>query len=110
MTGFRVGNFAYVSDIREYSEQVLDMLQGVEVLVLSALKHIPTAMHFSIDEAVAFARRTSAKKIYLTHIAHDLEYAETNAILPSDVRMSYDGLEIPIEIPDEELVDCLQSF
>ena len=82
VTGFRVGNFAYVSDIREYSKQVLDILQGVEVLVLSALKHIPTAMHFSIDEAVAFARLTSAKKIYLTHIAHDLEYAETNAILP----------------------------
>jgi phosphoribosyl 1,2-cyclic phosphate phosphodiesterase len=103
VTGFRVGNFAYVSDIRQYSEEVVEMLQGVDVLVLSALKHVPTAMHFSIDEAVAFARGVSAKKTYLTHIAHDLEYAETNAILPPDVRMSYDGLEIPIETPDEEI-------
>ena len=103
VTGFRVGNFAYVSDIRQYSEAVVEMLQGVDILVLSALRHVPTAMHFSIEEAIAFARRVSASKTYLTHIAHDLEYAETNAILPPDVRMSYDGLEIPIEIPDEEI-------
>lgn len=98
VTGFRIGNFAYVSDIREYSEQVIEKLKGVDVLVLSALRQTPTAMHFSIEEAIAFARSVSAKKTYLTHIAHDLEYAGTNVTLPSDVRMSYDGLEIPIEI------------
>jgi phosphoribosyl 1,2-cyclic phosphate phosphodiesterase len=100
VTGFRIGNFAYVSDIREYSEEVIEKLQGVDILVLSALRHVPTKMHFSIEEAIAFARRVCAKKTYLTHIAHDLDYAGTNAILPFDVRMSYDGLEIPIEIPN----------
>jgi phosphoribosyl 1,2-cyclic phosphate phosphodiesterase len=103
VTGFRVGNFAYVSDIRQYSERVVEMLQGVDILVLSALRHVPNAMHFSVEEAVAFARSVAAKKTYLTHIAHDLEYAGTNATLPSDVRMSYDGLEISIEIPDKEI-------
>ena len=98
VTGFRIGNFAYVSDIRHFSEQVIDTIRGVDILVLSALRHVPTAMHFSIEEAIAFSRRASAKKTYLTHIAHDLEYAATNAILPPDVRMSYDGLEIAIEI------------
>jgi phosphoribosyl 1,2-cyclic phosphate phosphodiesterase len=98
VTGYRVGNFAYVSDIRQFSEQVIEMLKGVDVLVLSALRPVPTAMHFSIEEAVAFSRRVAAKKTYLTHIAHDLEYAATNATLPSDIRMAYDGLEIPIEI------------
>lgn len=103
VAGFRFGNFAYVSDIREYSEKVVDMLKGVDTLVLSALRHVPNSMHFSVEEAVAFARSVSAKKTYLTHISHDLEYAATNSLLPPDVRMSYDGLEIPIEIPDKEI-------
>ncbi len=97
VTGYRIGNFAYVSDIREYTDQIFESLKGVETLVLSALRHTPSKMHFSIEEAIAFSRRTSAKITYLTHIAHDLEYAATNALLPPEVRMSYDGLEIPIE-------------
>jgi phosphoribosyl 1,2-cyclic phosphate phosphodiesterase len=103
VTGFRIGNIAYVSDIREFTDQVVDSIQGVDILILSALRHTPTKMHFSIEEAIAFSRRTFAKKTYLTHIAHDLEYAATNALLPPDVRMSYDGLEIAIEIPDKDL-------
>jgi phosphoribosyl 1,2-cyclic phosphate phosphodiesterase len=98
VTGFRIGNFAYVSDIRKYSDQVIDALKGIDILVLSALRHVPTRMHFSLEEAIAFSRRTSAKITYLTHIAHDLEYAATSAILPPDVKMSYDGLDISIEI------------
>lgn len=98
VTGFRIGNFAYVSDIRKYTEQIFQSLKGIDILVLSALRAAPSPMHFSIDEAIAFSRRTSAKMTYLTHIAHDLEYETTNALLPPDVRMSYDGLEIPIEI------------
>lgn len=98
VTGFRIGNFAYVSDIRTYTDQIFESLKGIDVLVLSALRHVPNPMHFSIDEAIAFSRRTSAKMTYLTHISHDLEYEATNAILPPDVRMSYDGLELSIEI------------
>ena len=103
VNGFRFGNFAYVTDIREFSDRVLKELQGVDTLVLSALRHTPTRMHFSVDEAIAFSRRTLAKTTYLTHIAHDLEHAATNAILPPDVRMGYDGLEMTIEIPDKDM-------
>lgn len=102
VTGFRFGNFAYVSDIRDYSQKVVDMLQGVDILVLSALKTAPTKMHFSIEEAIAFSKLTRAKMTYLTHIGHELEHTATNASLPSNVRMSYDGLELPIEISDED--------
>lgn len=96
VTGYRLGNFAYVSDIRTFSEEIFHHLEGVEILVLSALRHVPTPIHFSVEEAVAFSRRVGAKMTYLTHIAHDLEYTETNALLPPDVRMSYDGLKISI--------------
>jgi phosphoribosyl 1,2-cyclic phosphate phosphodiesterase len=103
VTGFRFGNLAYVSDIRQYSDRVFDVLQGVDTLILSALRNAPSVMHFSIEEAIAFARRTRAKKTYLTHVAHELEHAAANALLPPDVAMSYDGLSIPIEIADEEI-------
>ncbi len=97
VTGFRVGNFAYVSDIREYSEALIEALEGVEILVLSALRQTPTRMHFSVEEAVAFAKRINAKKTYLTHIAHELDHEATNALLPEEVQMSYDGLKISFE-------------
>ncbi len=103
VTGFLCGHFAYVSDIRHYSHELVEALQGVDVLVLSALRHRPTQMHFSVDEAIAFARRVGAKKTYLTHLSHELEHAATAALLPSDVLLSYDGLEIPIEIPDRDV-------
>lgn len=94
VTGFRIGSLAYVSDIREYTDPVLQQLKGVEVLIVSALRHTPTLMHFSVDEAVAFSRLVGAKKTYFTHIAHDLDHEETNRTLPSDIRLGYDGLEI----------------
>jgi phosphoribosyl 1,2-cyclic phosphate phosphodiesterase len=98
VTGFRLKNFAYVSDIREFSDEVFSSLKGVSVLVLSALRHVSSEMHFSLDEAVDFARRIGAEKTYFTHIAHDLDYAATNALLPPDIRLSYDGLEISFEV------------
>lgn len=98
VTGYRIGNFAYISDIREYSEQVVETLKGIDTLVLSALRHEPNEMHFSVEEAVAFSRLVSAKMTYLTHISHELDHEGTNATLPPNVRMSYDGLEIPFEV------------
>lgn len=94
VTGFRVDRLAYISDIRKYDEKVIEALQGVEILILSALRLVPTEVHFSLDEAVAFARRVGAKKTFFTHIAHELDYEETNRLLPEDIRLSHDGLEI----------------
>lgn len=94
VTGYRIGNFAYVSDIREYTDEVIEALKGVETLVLSALRFSASEMHFSVEEAIAFARKVRAKKTWFTHIAHDLDHDKTNELLPPDIRMGYDGLEI----------------
>lgn len=94
VTGYKFDNLAYISDIRDYSEAVIDRLKGVDILILSALRYTPTKVHFSIDEAIHFARQVGAKKTFITHIAHDLEHEETNGRLPEDVRLAYDGLEI----------------
>lgn len=94
VTGFRFGDLAYISDIRHYPESIFSHLEGVKTLVLSALRHTPSAFHFSIDEAVAFATRVGAEQTWLTHIAHELDHEKTNSCLPSHVRMAYDGLEL----------------
>jgi phosphoribosyl 1,2-cyclic phosphate phosphodiesterase len=96
VTGFRFGNFAYVSDIRTYEEKIFESLEGVEILVLSALRDEPTPMHFSIEEAIAFSRKAKAKTTYFTHIAHDVDHEVVQKALPTDFYLSYDGLEIEI--------------
>lgn len=94
VNGFRFGNFAYISDIRDYSENLFESLLGVEILVLSALRLDPSPFHFGLDEAIQFARRVGAEHTWLTHIAHDLDHETSNAYLPPNVRMAYDGLKL----------------
>lgn len=98
VTGFRLGSFAYVSDIREYDQRVFRTLEGVETLVLSALRHTPSEVHFSLEEAIDFVRKVGAKRAFFTHIAHELEHEETNRSLPSDIRLGHDGLQIEFSL------------
>jgi phosphoribosyl 1,2-cyclic phosphate phosphodiesterase len=94
VTGFRLGGFAYVTDIRTYSEQVEKALQGVDVLVLSAPRRRENHAHWGLDEALAFSRKVAAKKTYVTHITHDLEHHALSQELPQEVSLAHDGLEI----------------
>jgi len=96
VTGFRFGDFAYVSDIRHFADSVYEALSGIEVLVLSALRHESTEMHFGIPEAIEFSRHVKAKRTYFTHIAHDVDHEKIYAQLPSGFHLAYDGLSIPI--------------
>lgn len=102
VNGFRFGNFAYVSDIRHYQERIFKDLHGIETLVLSALRYTQSDFHFSIDEAITFANRVGAKHTWLTHIAHELEHEATNAYLPHNIRMAYDGLELTFQAEIED--------
>ena len=94
VTGYRIGDLAYVSDIRTYSDEIFEWLSGVRTLVVSALRQELSQMMFSVDEAVAFSKRAGARMTWLTHMNHELDYEKINRILPSDVQLSYDGLEI----------------
>ena len=98
VNGFRLGSFAYISDIREYDDSVFDALQGVETLILSALRAESSPLHLSLDEAVAFARKVGAKQTYLTHIAHAVEHVTVNQTLPPDVQLGYDGLQLEFSL------------
>lgn len=98
VNGFRFGELAYISDICDYPDTLMEDLQGVRLLILSALRYLPSPLHFSVDQAVAFARQVGAKHTWLTHMAHELEHEETNRYLPPEVRMGYDGLSIDFSL------------
>lgn len=101
VNGIVCGNFAYLSDICHYPESIFQDLKGVEVLVLSALRFTPSPSHFNVDQAIDFAKRVGARETWLTHIAHELDHEKTNAYLPANVRMAYDGLEINFQVDND---------
>ena len=95
VNGFRFGNLAYLTDVEKVNDALIKEVEGVDTLILSALRHTHSIMHLTVDQAVDFAHKVGAKKTYLTHLSHDLDYQKTNTILPEDVRLAYDSLEIP---------------
>ena len=94
--GFRIGPFAYLTDCNRIPDASWALLAGVRVLVIDALRDKPHSTHFSVDEALAVARRLGAERSYFTHICHDLSHAATCARLPADVQLAYDGLVLEI--------------
>lgn len=94
--GFRMGNVAYCTDTNAIPEESLALLKGLDVLVLDALRDRPHATHFSLAEAIDIARRLKPKHTYFTHISHELDHQATNARLPENMSLAYDGLRIPL--------------
>lgn len=94
--GFRFGNVAYCTDTNGIPDESWPLLQGLDVLILDALRPRPHATHFSLDEAIDVARRVGAKRTLFTHLSHELEHAATSASLPPGMELAYDGLRIPL--------------
>lgn len=94
--GFRFGNVAYCTDTNLIPEESWPLLQGLDVLILDALRHKPHPTHFGLAEAVAAARRIGARRTFFTHMSHDLEHDAVNASLPQGMELAYDGLAIPL--------------
>ena len=95
--GFRVGNFAYLTDCSAIPESSYALLDGLDILVLDALRHRPHPTHFTVTEAVAAATRIGARQTYFTHICHDLPHAATCAALPVGMALAHDGLVVTID-------------
>ncbi len=94
--GFRIGDFAYMTDCNFIPESEFSKLEGLKVLILDALRYREHETHFSIAQATAAAERINAKQTYFTHMTHDIVHAEANAKLPEDIQLAYDGLQFEI--------------
>ena len=95
--GFRVGRVACVTDVNFISEESFGLLEGVELLVLSALRYRPHPTHFNLAESIAAARRVGARRTLLTHIAHDIDHGRLLAELPEGIELGYDGLVVDLD-------------
>jgi phosphoribosyl 1,2-cyclic phosphate phosphodiesterase len=96
--GYRIGRFAYLTDFSAVPEQSIELLAGVEVVFLDALRHEPHPTHSTVENSLKVAARIGAAQTYFTHISHDLAHEATNRTLPPGVWLSYDGLRIAIDL------------
>ncbi|MEN9919274.1 MAG: hypothetical protein RL662_1710 [Bacteroidota bacterium] len=95
--GYRIHNFAYLTDVKTIPEQEYKKLENLDVLVIDALRIKEHNSHQSLEQALANAARIGAKKTYLTHMSHHMGlHAEVKKILPQNVFIPFDGLEIEI--------------
>jgi len=90
--GYRIGAFAYLTDVSEIPYGSRSLLEDLDVLVLDALRPKPHPMHFSIDQAVEEARRIGARETRFIHMAHGVRHDDVNASLPDGMRLGYDGM------------------
>jgi phosphoribosyl 1,2-cyclic phosphate phosphodiesterase len=97
--GFRVGALAYITDMKTMAEEEMPFLQGVDTLVVNALRlKKEHHSHQLLADAVAFAQKTGARRTFLTHMTHQIGLHEvTNATLPDGIDLAYDGLVVEIE-------------
>jgi phosphoribosyl 1,2-cyclic phosphate phosphodiesterase len=96
--GFRFGNAAYLTDMSDVPETSYPLLEGLDVLILDALRRTPHPAHSTLDTSLKFVERIRPRQAWFTHMSHDLGHAETERELPPHVRLAYDGLRIPIEL------------
>ncbi|HUT43130.1 MAG TPA: MBL fold metallo-hydrolase, partial [Desulfobacterales bacterium] len=94
IVGYRINNFAYLTDCSFIPVKSYPYLQHLELLVLDALRKKPHPTHFTLEQAVCEAEKIGAKLTYFTHMTHHLDYEELNSSLPSGMQLAYDGLSI----------------
>lgn len=90
--GFRFRDFAFCTDVSHIPDESWPLMEGLDVLVISALREKPHPAHFNVEQALEAVRRLRPKRTYLTHISHHLEHEATNRRLPPGVALAYDGL------------------
>ncbi len=95
--GFRIGNFAYITDFSYISDDSLNKLKGVDYLIIEALRREKHYSHICLSEAIGIAQSLNVKKAWFTHIGHQMGLAgETDRTLPANMMLAYDGLKIEV--------------
>ena len=87
---------AYLSDCKEVPDAVVERIRGVDVLIVDALRHREHPTHMNVSEALELAARVCPGATWFTHLCHELGHAETEATLPTGVRIAYDGLRLEL--------------
>jgi len=94
--GYRIKNFAYITDASKIEDKELDKLKNLDVLIINALRKRPHPTHFNLEQAVNISKKLNPKKTFFTHITHDLNHNKINKTLPRNIKLAYDGLEFKL--------------
>ena len=95
--GFRFGRAAYLTDHSGIPEASMEQLRDLDVLFLDALRYKPHPTHSTVDRSVKTVEALAPRRAFFTHICHDLRHARAESLLPPNIRLAYDGLEILVE-------------
>ncbi len=95
---YRFGSAAYLTDFSTVPDETLAQLQGLDILILDALRHNPHPTHSTLENSLKIVDHLKPKRAFFTHMSHDLPHEATNASLPENVRLSYDGLKLEFEL------------
>jgi len=95
---YRFGSAAYLTDFSTVPDETLAQLEGLDILILDALRHHPHPTHSTLENSLKIVEQLKPKRAYFTHMSHDLPHQATNATLPGNVRLSHDGLKLEFEI------------
>ncbi|PWS31163.1 MBL fold metallo-hydrolase [Pedobacter paludis] len=97
ITGYRIGDFTYITDAKTVPDDTFNKIKGTKVLVINALQREAHISHFTLSEAIDFANKVGAEVTYLTHISHNLGLHDiVESELPNHVKLAYDGLKLEI--------------
>lgn len=91
------GGAAYLTDHSDIPEESLDKLHGLDVLFLDALRYKPHPTHSTVDRSLKWVEQLAPRRAFFTHICHDLGHERAESLLPPNVRLAYDGLELTVE-------------
>ncbi|MNY17321.1 putative hydrolase [compost metagenome] len=95
--GFRIDDFAYITDAKTVSNATKEKLTGLKVLVINALQKESHISHLTLEEAIEFAQEIGAEQTYLTHIGHRMGlHQDVSQELPQYIHLAYDQLEIEL--------------
>jgi phosphoribosyl 1,2-cyclic phosphate phosphodiesterase len=92
----RVNDFAYVTDVSEIPLEARQKLDGLDTLILDAVRLRPHPNHFHFDKAIEVAKDIGARQTFFTHLSHDYDHDKTNSQLPANIQLAYDGQRISI--------------
>jgi phosphoribosyl 1,2-cyclic phosphate phosphodiesterase len=98
IAGYRFGSAAYLTDMSDIPDESLPLLEGLDILILDALRREPHPSHSHLAKSIALVEKIGAKRAFFTHISHDLDHLSTNAELPAHIRLAHDGLKLEFEI------------
>ncbi len=98
MTGYRIGDVAYITDAKVIDKSTMGLLKGVRLLIINGLRYEEHATHFTVQEALEVIKIVQPERAYLTHMCHRIGlHDEAEKMLPEGVKLAYDGLVVRLD-------------